>query len=165
MEEKEIVQSLRICSHRTDVQACTECPLFDNEDCMGDMMAGAADLIERLTAENAVLPDGQASAIETLHKEIEWKDMVIALAQRKQAEAEAERDALREKQRWIPVTERLPERDVQVLGWYKDNPFSQYRPEVVAWNGNGWVFVYAHRYVANVTHWMPLPKAPEDGDT
>ena len=77
----------------------------------------------------------------------------------------AENAELREKQRWIPVTERLPERDVQVLGWYKDNPFSQYRPEVVAWNGNGWVFVYAHRYVTNVTHWMPLPKAPEDGDT
>lgn len=76
-----------------------------------------------------------------------------------------ENAALREKQRWIPVTERLPERDVQVLGWYKDNPFSQYRPEVVAWNGNGWVFVYAHRYVTNVTHWVPLPKAPEDGDT
>lgn len=94
MEEKEIVQSLRICSHRTDVQACTECPLFDSEDCMGDMMVGAADLIERLTAENVVLPDGQASAIESLRKEIEWKDMVIALAQRKQAEAEAERDAL-----------------------------------------------------------------------
>ena len=77
----------------------------------------------------------------------------------------AENTALREKQRWIPVTERMPERDVQVLGWYKDNPFSQYRPEVVAWNGNGWVFVYAHRYVTNVTHWMPLPKAPEEGDT
>ena len=75
----------------------------------------------------------------------------------------AENAALREKQRWIPVTERLPERDVQVLGWYKDNPFSQYRPEVVAWNGNGWVFVYAHRYVTNVTHWMPLPDAPEKG--
>ena len=75
--------------------------------------------------------------------------------------------ALREQEerRWIPVTERLPERDVQVLGWYKDNPFSQYRPEVVAWNGNGWVFVYAHRYVTNVTHWMTLPKAPEEGDT
>ena len=74
-----------------------------------------------------------------------------------------ENAALREKQRWIPVAERLPERDVQVLGWYKDNPFSQYRPEVVAWNGNGWVFVYAHRYVTNVTHWMPLPEAPEEG--
>ena len=119
-----------------------------------EVNTAAAELIERLTAENA-----------DLRKEIEWKDMVIALAQRKQAEAEAERAALREKQRWIPVTERLPERDVQVLGWYKDNPFSQYRHEVVAWNGNGWVFVYAHRYVTNVTHWMPLPKAPEDGDT
>ena len=116
-----------------------------------EVNTAAAELIERLTAENA-----------DLRKEIEWKDMVIALAQRKQAEAEAERAALREKQRWIPVTERLPERDVQVLGWYKDNPFSQYRPEVVAWNGNGWVFVYAHRYVTNVTHWMPLPAAPEE---
>lgn len=58
MEEKETVQSLRICSRRTDVQACTECPLFGNEDCMGDMMAGAADLIERLTAErDAALAD------------------------------------------------------------------------------------------------------------
>ena len=32
--------------------------------------------------------------VEQLNKEIEWKDMVIALAQRKQTEAEAERDAL-----------------------------------------------------------------------
>ena len=94
MTEKEIVQALRICSRRTDAQTCTECPLFDSEDCRGDMMVGAADLIERLNAENVVLPDGQASAIESLRKEIEWKDMVIALAQRKQAEAEAERDAL-----------------------------------------------------------------------
>ena len=60
---------------------------------MGNVTAAAADLIERLTAENVILPDGQASAIESLCKEIEWKDMVIALAQRKQAEAEAERDA------------------------------------------------------------------------
>lgn len=94
MTDKEIIQELRICSRRTDAQTCTECPLFDSEDCMGDMMVGAADLIERLNAENVVLPDGQASAIESLRKEIEWKDMVIALAQRKQAEAEAERDAL-----------------------------------------------------------------------
>jgi hypothetical protein len=94
MTDKEIIQALRICSRRTDAQTCTECPLFDSEDCRGDMMVGAADLIERLNAENVVLPDGQASAIESLRKEIEWKDMVIALAQRKQAEAEAERDAL-----------------------------------------------------------------------
>ena len=172
MTDKEIMRALRCTSTPGDhTSNCEQCPYWKKEQLNGQLeekfgtdtyascdidKAGldAADLIERLTAENA-----------DIRKEIEWKDMVIALAQRKQAKAEAERDALREKQRWIPVTERLPERDVQVLGWYNDNPFSQYRPEVVAWNGNGWVFVYAHRYVTNVTHWMPLPKAPEDGDT
>lgn len=94
MTTDEIVRALRVCSRRTDAQTCAECPLFDSEECMGDMMVGAADLIERLIAENVILPDGEASAIETLQKEIEWKDMVIAIAQRKQAEAEAERDAL-----------------------------------------------------------------------
>lgn len=147
MTDQEIVQELRCCAYWT---RCEKCPARNDPDCIDANDLRAADAIERLTAENA-----------ELRKEIEWKDMVIALAQRKQAEAETEMDALREKQRWIPVTERLPERDVQVLGWYKDNPFSQYRPEVVAWNGNGWVFVYAHRYVTNVTHWMPLPGAPE----
>ena len=151
MTDKGIIRALRCCADGE----CKDCAMHeDKQRCQENLLDKAADLIERLTAENA-----------DLRKEIEWKDMVIALAQRKQAEAEAERDALWEKQRWIPVTERLPERDVQVLGWYKDNPFSQYRPEVVAWNGNGWVFVYAHRYVTNVTHWMPLPKAPEDCDT
>ena len=141
MTEKEIIQALR-CGEDANGTPRPE-PGEGEIVCYDSLKLAAADLIERLTAENVVLPDGEASAIESLRKEIEWKDMVIALAQRKQAEAEAERDALREKQRWIPVTERLPERDVQVLGWYKDNPFSQYRHEVVAWNGNGWVFVYA----------------------
>ena len=172
MTNEEIVQALRCTSTPGGPTGdCEKCPYWKTEQLTAEQKeklgvdtwtscdidkvgTDAADLIERLTADNA-----------ELRKEIEWKDMVIAIAQRKQAEAEAERDALWEKQRWIPVTERLPERDVQVLGWYKDNPFSQYRPEVVAWNGNGWVFVYAHRYVTNVTHWMPLPKAPEDGDT
>lgn len=67
MTYEEIIQALRVCSRRTDAQTCAKCPLFDSEDCMGDMMVGAADLIERLTAENA---------------------------------------ALREKKRWISVTEK-----------------------------------------------------------
>ena len=94
MTEKEIIQALRVCSRRTGYKGCGPCPLFDDKNCMGNVTAAAADLIERLTAENVILPDGEASAIESLRKEIEWKDMVIALAQRKQAEAEAERDAL-----------------------------------------------------------------------
>lgn len=64
---------------------------------------------------------------------------------------------------WIPCSERLPERNVSVLGWCKDNPFARYCPEIVSWNGNGWVFVYARRYVTNVTHWQPLPEPPKEG--
>lgn len=67
-----------------------------------------------------------------------------------------------ERTRWIPCSERLPEKNVSVLGWYKDNPFARYCPEIVSWNGKGWVFVYAQRYVTDVTHWMPLPKPPKE---
>lgn len=66
---------------------------------------------------------------------------------------------------WISVKDRLPEKNQAVLGWYKDNPFAGYTYGVVSWNGKGWVFVYAQRYVTNVTHWMPLPKAPETKKT
>lgn len=93
MTDKEIIQALRCC----EKEVCADgglCPLFSDADCIVHLGEAATDLIERLTAENVILPDGQASAIESLRKEIEWKDMVIALAQRKQAEAEAERDAL-----------------------------------------------------------------------
>ena len=80
MTDKEIVQALRCCAEGE----CKDCAMHeDKQRCQENLLDKAADLIERLTAENA--------------------------------EAEAERDALREKQRWIPVTERLPERDVQVL--------------------------------------------------
>ncbi len=91
MTDKEIIQALRLCG-KIDSN-CRECKLWGDGRCVEHLAGAAADLIERLTAENVVLPDGQASAIESLRKEIEWKDMVIALAQRKQAEAEAERDA------------------------------------------------------------------------
>ena len=64
--------------------------------------------------------------------------------------------------RWIPVTERLPEKNKEVVGWYKDNPFSPFRYGIVSWNGHGWVFTYAQRYVDAVTYWMPLPELPKE---
>ena len=80
MTYKEIIRALRCCAEGE----CKDCVMHeDKQRCQENLLDKAADLIERLTAENA-----------DLRKEIEWKDMVIALAQRKQAEAEAERDAL-----------------------------------------------------------------------
>lgn len=89
MTYTETIESLRCCF---GFGTCSECkaksmmegdPLPCKLSCKERLGLYAADLIERLSAENA-----------DLRKEIEWKDMVIALAQRKQAEAEAERDAL-----------------------------------------------------------------------
>lgn len=67
-----------------------------------------------------------------------------------------------ERTRWIPCSVRLPKKYIPVLGWYKDNPLSMYRPEVVSWNGRGWVFIYAQRYVTDVSHWMPMPEPPKE---
>ena len=122
MTDKEIIRALRICSRRTDVQACTECPLFDNEDCMGDMMAGAADLIERLTAENA---------------------------------------ALREKvPRWISVDDRHPKPGTRVLA--TDGVFvgEAYRTSADTWRRYDGIAM-RDCIGSVVTHWMPLPGAPE----
>ena len=86
MKEKEIVQALRCCAKGLGHDdACENCKVGEIQNRREYIEFAAANVIERLTAENAAL-----------RKEIEWKDMVIALAQRKQAKAEAERDALLE---------------------------------------------------------------------
>lgn len=80
MTEKKIVQALRRCQFGAP---CARCQTVSDQNCVSVMQKCAADLIERMTAD-----------VADLRKEIEWKDMVIAIAQRTQAEAEAERDAL-----------------------------------------------------------------------
>ena len=81
MTTKEIVRALR--ELEADNQCSCICDECDEDDCLTPLFRSAADLIEQMVAENA-----------DLRKGLERKDMVIALAQRKQAEAEAERDVL-----------------------------------------------------------------------
>lgn len=81
MTMDEIVRALRCCE-RENCGDSSQCPLYSDSDCITHLSGPTADLIEKLTAENA-----------DLLKELEWQGMIIALAQRKQAEAEAERDA------------------------------------------------------------------------
>lgn len=54
MTNKEILQALRYCSN-PDFKDCSGCKCFRYGDCIERLVAGAADLIERLTAENAAL--------------------------------------------------------------------------------------------------------------
>ena len=84
MTTNDLLQALARLRVETGSLACLGCGREHNCSTKGcRILREAADLIRQLTAENA-----------GLCKEIEWKDMVIALAQREQAKAEAERDAL-----------------------------------------------------------------------
>ena len=86
MKDNEIVKALRCCAKGLGHDdKCENCKVGEIQDRREYIEFAAANVIERLTAENA-----------ELRKEIEWKDMVISLAQREQAKAEAERDALLE---------------------------------------------------------------------
>ena len=80
MTEKEVAQALRCCAEGE----CKDCAMHeDTQRCQENLLDKAAEAIERLTAENA-----------DLHKKLEWKGMVIALAQREHAKAESKCKAL-----------------------------------------------------------------------
>ncbi len=146
MTNKEVVQALRYCKFGV---SCENCPAVGNEDCFEEVNTAAADLIERLTAENA---------------------------------------ALREKQRWIPVTERPPEERVLVnVVWVNRVPEPYYKKikgvlfsDTACFYRGRWYWdspavldllaEYGEDEIdlvdeaVEVTHWMPLPEAPEEGD-
>lgn len=54
MKSEEIVKALRQCS-KSDCSSCGICPIFPDRECVEHLATAAANLIERLTAEHAVL--------------------------------------------------------------------------------------------------------------
>lgn len=83
MTTTELVKALRICFRDLDDGAdCPNCPLYGNENCLAEVMGGAADLIEWLIGANA-----------NLHEELEQKDKIQAIFRQKLVTFEAERDA------------------------------------------------------------------------
>lgn len=70
----------------------------------------------------------------------------------------AENAAMREKKRWISVTEKTPEYDMPQL--------------VLNADGDALIANYAYGewfdtwgQDVEITHWMPLPEVPEEGET
>ena len=145
MTGQEIVQALRCCAKGLGHDdACENCKVGEIQDRREYIEFAAANVIERLTAENA---------------------------------------ALREKQQWIPVTERLPdERDAVIIILKDGQVFRGEIRERIAlpeW----WYFYDASDtdmdmlgvmyplfddglwlHENPVVAWMPLPEAPEEGD-
>ena len=60
---------------------------------------------------------------------------------------------------WIPVEERLPEENVEVLVSVDENS-DDCGYHVCLYRGDEWVRSESG-YIFGVTHWMPLPEPPE----
>ena len=131
MTSEEIVKALRCCQFG---EPCDRCPVVRDQNCVNVMHKCAADLIERLTAENAALRE-------------------------KQAKAEAERDALLGK--WISVDGTLPAPGMRVLATDVVFVGEAYRTSANTWRRyDGMAMRDCIGSV--VTHWMPLPPVPKE---
>lgn len=127
MTEKEIVQALRCCAKGIGHDdACENCKVGEIQDRREYIKFAAANVIERLTAENAELRENVPQ--------------------------------------WISVEERMPELEVPVLVLDRrgnmivrtlrrlvSDKEAVFRPDGLAPR-------------KNITHWMPLPEAPEEGE-
>lgn len=151
---KELVKALRHCSND---YPCKTCPVElqkDESTCIGVLFKHCIDQIERDQKE-----------IADLRKELEWKDMVIAFAQKKQTEAEAERDEAREKMpQWLNVSEKMPTDHLKrYLISFKDAgggivDMARYI-HGLGWECNNWEVPQEL-----ITHWMPLPEPPKEAE-
>lgn len=65
------------------------------------------------------------------------------------------------KPKWIPVSERLPEDEKKVLCIMDDGYFC-----ILEWASWDWLWSDGHNVYLekNVTHWMPLPEPPKEGE-
>ena len=69
---------------------------------------------------------------------------------------------LEEKQRWIPVTERLPKPNKLVLCWWESGDCEREHYGFATFQSHG-VWYVSNEGMPKVTHWMPLPEPPKEG--
>ena len=102
--------------------------------------------------EIAELTDEAADAIEELNR---FKEECEACGSKTQSVIESLQKKI---PRWVPVTERLPDKRKWVLCRCEANII-----EVLRWENNEWYHDSMHVYYPSfVTHWMPLPKSPKE---
>lgn len=134
-EYDELVKSLRICSRCDFGQDCNGCTQkSDDAFCCDKLLHEAADAIEELIVER----DAYCRAMTDEHNtaaRLMWE------------------------YRWIPVEERLPKPETDVLSFRIYGSFSQISEVIInEMKKNGeWCY-------EGVTHWMPLPEPPKDGE-
>jgi hypothetical protein len=101
--------------------------------------------------------DGGDKYYYTAH-DIAYRDL-----ERKCKALEAENAKLEAERRWIPVSERLPVDNSQVLFYDNDGIIYKgvHSNNTPQWESNGGYYWHGSEY-KYVTHWMPLPEPPEE---
>lgn len=153
MENEEIVRALRCISTAGGENACEHCPYWKEEEVPEEERPiYGADTMHSCDVDRVGL-DG-ADLIERLTARCARYAEEIAVAQ--------------ERQRWIPVTERLPElqswgASTVVLGLIKNENAPSLNKlhdlTLCVYCDNG-IWSMPGRYAA-ISHWMPLPDGPE----
>ena len=121
------------------------------------------ELVKRLRAQAVYLPEKFSKNAELLDVLMKAADAIEELICEVADEHNARLD-VESRQRWIPVTERLPEQGATLsicfvvggahdqLSWYELCDFAE---------GQFWLQDYICE--GRVTHWMPLPEPPKEG--
>ena len=152
MKNEEIVRALRCVSTAGGENACEHCPYWKEEEVPEEERPiYGADTMHSCDVDRVGL-DG-ADLIERLTARCARYAEEIAVAQ--------------ERQRWIPVTERLPEDGDVVLCWYEYFRFGEYnrmyRTYGIGYYINGmWGGDVSNGRNIKVLAWMPLPEPPEE---
>lgn len=135
------------------------------------LLTDAADAIEErdkyaLTIQHEMMAEAEShiALVERLNKQIDYLQKQVAYWQAQLTKSmcgEALADL--EKHHWIPVKEQLPKMHEEVLACNEDYGDTGLGFSVVAvWDGSDWICAWdMESRLHFITHWMPLPKAPE----
>ena len=160
MTVQEIVQALRCCA---DHSCSAKCPAFPaGLDCREEMHKEVLALIERLTAENAALREKVPQWISVEDRLPEPETDVLIVCDRNGYVFVT--PAIYEDGKMLTQESAWNWSDIYGYGLYSEEDDDYYIPE--GWWENRQFNpddVYNNPVDCTVTHWMPLPGAPEEG--
>ena len=157
MTDKEIVQSLRCCAEGE----CKDCAMHeDKQRCQENLLDKAAEAIERLTAENAALREKAPQWISVEDRLPEPETDVLIVCNRNGYVFVT--PAIYEDGKMLTQESAWNWSDIYEYGLYSEEDDDYYIPE--GWWENRQFNpddVYNNPVDCTVTHWMPLPGAPD----
>lgn len=160
MTAQEVVQALRCCAEGE----CKDCAMHeDKQRCQENLLDKAAEAIERLTAENAALRENVPQWISVEDRLPEPETDVLIVCNRNGYVFVT--PAIYEDGKMLTQESAWNWSDIYGYGLYSEEDDDYYIPE--GWWENRQFNpddVYNNPVDCTVTHWMPLPDAPAEGE-